>query len=52
MFVVLTAVGLAGFEPATSCSQSRRPTKLGYNPSITAVLLVRDEGLDPSTSWV
>ena len=25
-------VGLAGFEPATSCSQSRRATKLRYSP--------------------
>lgn len=25
-------VGAAGFEPATSCSQSRRPTKLSYAP--------------------
>ena len=26
-------VGLTGFEPATSCSQSRRATKLRYSPS-------------------
>ena len=25
-------VGLTGFEPATSCSQSRRATKLRYSP--------------------
>ena len=25
-------VGAAGFEPATSCSQSRRATKLRYAP--------------------
>ena len=26
------AVGVTGFEPATSCSQSRRATKLRYTP--------------------
>ena len=26
-------VGVAGFEPATSCSQSRWTTKLSYTPS-------------------
>ena len=25
-------VGMTGFEPAASCSQSRRPTGLGYIP--------------------
>ncbi len=27
-------VGVAGFEPTTSCSQSRRSTKLSYTPSM------------------
>ena len=27
-------VGAAGFEPATSCSQSKRATKLRYAPTI------------------
>ena len=26
------AIGVTGFEPATSCSQSRRATKLRYTP--------------------
>jgi hypothetical protein len=28
----VTSVGVAGFEPAISCSQGRRPTKLTYTP--------------------
>ena len=28
-------VGVAGFEPTTSCSQSRRDTGLRYTPIIT-----------------
>src|SRR5512137_1014553 len=28
-------VGATGFEPATSCSRSRRATKLRYAPSVT-----------------
>ena len=35
-------VGVTGFEPATSCSQSRRATKLRYTP---LVLLV---GVEPT----
>ncbi len=37
----LRLVGVAGFEPTTSCSQSRRATKLRYTPSWT---LGRSEG--------
>ena len=29
---VFSCVGMTGFEPAASCSQSRRPTGLGYIP--------------------
>jgi hypothetical protein len=28
----MSVVGLAGFEPAISCSQSKRVTKLRYSP--------------------
>src|SRR6266511_4442275 len=31
-------VGATGFEPATSCSRSRRATKLRYAPSLSAIL--------------
>ena len=31
-------VGAAGFEPATSCSQSRRATGLRYAPSMRAAV--------------
>src|SRR4029450_12470438 len=31
-------VGATGFEPATSCSRSRRATKLRYAPSLTTIL--------------
>lgn len=30
--LILFVIGIAGFEPATSCSQSRRATKLRYIP--------------------
>ena len=33
---VAFVVGLTGFEPATSCSQSRRATKLRYSPMCPA----------------
>ena len=39
-------VGAAGFEPATSCSQSRRATGLRYAPLI---YLVPDAGIEPAT---
>lgn len=29
---IVVLVGVAGFEPATSCSQSMRSTKLSYTP--------------------
>src|ERR1700730_8035341 len=31
-------VGATGFEPATSCSRSRRATKLRYAPSLMTIL--------------
>lgn len=39
-------IGVTGFEPATSCSQSRRATKLRYTP---LVLLV---GVEPTTKQI
>lgn len=33
-------VGLAGFELATSCSQSRRSTKLSYSPFLNYLLFI------------
>ena len=36
------AIGVTGFEPATSCSQSRRATKLRYTPK-----LVHFKGMGP-----
>ena len=36
------AVGVTGFEPATSCSQSRRATKLRYTPQ-----LIHFKGMGP-----
>ena len=32
-----TVVGVTGFEPATSCSQSRRATKLRYTPLVLRI---------------
>ena len=34
-FVILV-VGVAGFEPTTSCSQSRRDTGLRYTPNVVS----------------
>ena len=34
------SVGVAGFEPTTSCSQSRRDTGLRYTPNWYLILLV------------
>lgn len=33
-------VGVAGFEPTTSCSQSRRSTKLSYTPTSPIYVLI------------
>jgi hypothetical protein len=33
-------VGATGFEPATSCSQSRRSTKLSYTPKAARALTI------------
>lgn len=37
-------IGIAGFEPTTFCSQSRRSTKLSHIPKVVA------EGLEPPKS--
>ena len=44
-------VGATGFEPATSCSRSRRATGLRYAPKFLPQLipLARPEGLEPPT---
>ena len=44
-------VGMTGFEPAASWSQTRRSTKLSYIPIITPPwnVLVRTVGLEPTT---
>jgi hypothetical protein len=34
----LAIIGMTGFEPATSCSQSRRATKLRYIPDCETLL--------------
>ncbi len=36
-------VGAAGFEPATSCSQSKRATKLRYAPILDGSIGRRDK---------
>lgn len=43
-------IGAAGFEPATSCSQSRRDTGLRYAPYIRS-RAVYPRGLIRSTAW-
>ena len=35
-------VGPAGFEPATSCSQSKRATKLRYGPFVLETQLAHE----------
>ena len=42
-FCYFLLVGVAGFEPTTSCTQNKRTTRLCYTPFI----LVRIEGLEP-----
>ena len=37
--ILILVVGAAGFEPATSCSQSRRATKLRYAPSVMRAII-------------
>ena len=37
-------VGVAGFEPATFCSRSKRATKLRYTPKVEPI-----KGLEPLT---
>ncbi len=36
-------VGEEGFEPPTSCSQSRRATRLRYTPTLTLTVILPDE---------
>lgn len=38
-------IGAAGFEPTISCSQGRRPTRLGYAP------LVERVGFEPTQTY-
>ena len=49
-------VGETGFEPATSCSQSRRATKLRYTPSIEffypTIIQVRDNFGTPFKKFI
>ena len=40
-------VGMTGFEPATSWSQTRRSTKLSYIPTI--IRMARPPGVEPGT---
>ena len=40
-------VGATGFEPATSCSRSRRATKLRYAPSLSTILLYASQAYFP-----
>jgi hypothetical protein len=35
--MAIKVVGVEGFEPPTSCSQSRRATKLRYTPNLTGM---------------
>ncbi len=35
-------VGVAGFEPTTCCSQSRRDTGLRYTPNLVSVSIFSD----------
>ncbi len=37
---IIVLVGVAGFEPATSCSQSMRSTKLSYTPLLSFLLFL------------
>ena len=36
---VLVKIGVTGFEPATSWSQTRRSTKLSYTPQLRVMLI-------------
>ena len=54
----LWLVGEGGFEPPTSCSQSRCPTELGHSPlllGVTGMSLIMPEVVPPSvlldTPW-
>jgi hypothetical protein len=58
--MITISVGVAGFEPTTSCSQSRRDTGLRYTPKIitytnktennelTYINFAESEGFEPS----
>ena len=43
-------IGARGFEPPTSCSRSRRATRLRYAPSLRGTLYVLDEAVSSTTS--
>ncbi len=45
-------VGLTGFEPATSCSQSRRATKLRYSPNAQGHSYLLYSNLGPAMTHV
>ncbi len=34
MFILFKKIGVRGFEPPTSCSQSKRAARLRYTPKI------------------
>lgn len=44
-------VGPAGFEPATSWSQTRRPARLGYGPLFVSLWSARRES-DPQPTVI
>ena len=46
--MIALAVGAAGFEPATSCSQSTRATRLRYAPRTRSLPVEGSEGYAPS----
>ena len=57
--MITISVGVAGFEPTASCSQSRRDTGLRYTPKIktyykiekndlTSINFAESEGFEPS----
>ena len=45
-------VGAPGFEPGTSCSQSRRDTGLRYAPKCSRNLFTSSVSGDPQTGWI
>ncbi len=43
--MITILVGVAGFEPTASCSQSRRDTGLRYTPKIKTMYKIEDYNL-------